>query len=112
MRPSSLPLCRRGRTYRRQILKRGWMLYERGDYATALRELRPLADQGHFGAQAFLGQMYYYGQGIDLDFREAASWYRQAAEQGLAKAQFLLGNMYRERKGRCPGLREGRVLVA
>jgi hypothetical protein len=31
--------------------------YQRGDYATALRELRPLAEQGNPSAQFFLGGM-------------------------------------------------------
>ncbi len=35
--------------------------YDRGDYATALTEIRPLAQQGHAGAQFNLGQMYRKG---------------------------------------------------
>ncbi len=35
--------------------------YDRGDYATALTEFRPLAQQGHAGAQFNLGQMYRKG---------------------------------------------------
>jgi TPR repeat protein len=32
--------------------------FDRGDYATALREWTPLAEQGHAGAQRNLGFMY------------------------------------------------------
>ena len=39
----------------------GVVAYERGDYATALTEFRPLAQQGHAGAQFNLGQMYRKG---------------------------------------------------
>ena len=42
-------------------LKAGMEAYERGDYATALTEFRPLAQQGHAGAQFNLGQMYRKG---------------------------------------------------
>ena len=41
--------------------KAGVEAYERGDYATALTEFRPLAQQGHAGAQFNLGQMYRKG---------------------------------------------------
>ena len=37
--------------------------YKRADYATAMRLLRPLADQGHAGAQYNLGVMYGNGRG-------------------------------------------------
>ncbi len=36
----------------------GVAAYNRGDYATALREWRPLAEQGNADAQFFLGVMY------------------------------------------------------
>ena len=38
-----------------------WETYERGDYATALKELRPLAEQGDAYAQGILGLMYDHG---------------------------------------------------
>jgi TPR repeat protein len=60
--------------------------YERGDYATALRLIRPLAEQGGAKAQYNLGQMYRDGQGVPQDYAEAVKWYRLAAEQGYADA--------------------------
>jgi hypothetical protein len=36
----------------------GRRAYEKGDYATALKEFRPLADQGKADAQYNLGGMY------------------------------------------------------
>ncbi|MBM3224655.1 MAG: hypothetical protein FJZ47_12740 [Candidatus Tectomicrobia bacterium] len=39
----------------------GLLAYTRGDYATALREFRLLADQGHAAAQLILGVMYDTG---------------------------------------------------
>ena len=72
----------------------GVAAYDRGDYATALRELRPLAEQGSVFAQNYLGIMYNYGWGVAQDFAEALKWYRKAAEQGNAGAQTGLGGMY------------------
>ncbi len=56
--------------------------HQRGDYATVVRELRPLAEQGDASAQFFLGSMYYVGTGVPQDYAETAKWYRKAAEQG------------------------------
>ena len=77
----------------------GFGAYLRGDYAAALKEWRPLAEQGHARAQFWLGAMYAGGEGVPEDAREAARWYRKAAEQGEAAAQFNLGLMYAEGEG-------------
>jgi uncharacterized protein len=61
---------------------------DRGDYATALRLFRSLAEQGNADAQYHLGHMYFVGQGIPQDYAEALKWYRLAADQGLSLAQF------------------------
>jgi TPR repeat protein len=68
--------------------------YAKGDYATALKLLRPLADQGNPGAQYNLGQMYRNGKGVPENPGEAIMWYRRAADQGDALAQYNLGVMY------------------
>ena len=73
---------------------KGWAAYERGDYTTALREWRPLAEQGNAHAQDELGWMYSNGYGVGKDYGEAVKWYRRAAEQGEADGQFHLGWMY------------------
>ncbi len=73
--------------------------YDRGDYPTAIRLLRPLAEQGNAQAQNALGAMYYNGTGVAQDFKEALKWYRAAAQQGYGSAQVNLGAMYYEGKG-------------
>ena len=73
--------------------------YRRGDYATALREFRPLAARGDPVAQFNLGIMYDNGEGVPEDDREAVFWWRKAAEQGIANAQYNLGVMYGDGKG-------------
>ncbi len=54
---------------------------KRGDYATALRELRPFAEQGNAKAQYSLGLMYRTGLGVPQDYAEALQWYNLAASR-------------------------------
>ena len=77
----------------------GVAAYERGDYATALRLWRPLAEQGDALAQYNLGVAHVEGHGVPQDHAEAAKWFRFAAEQGFAKAQYNVGLMYVEGRG-------------
>ena len=77
----------------------GWAAYQRGDFATAMREWRPLAEAGNAVAQYNLGQMYANGEGVPKDDAEAVKWWRLAAAQGDADAQFNLGVMYNLGKG-------------
>src|SRR5713226_5680439 len=72
---------------------------QHGDYATALRLWRPLADQGHADAQNNLGVMYSNGRGVPQDYAEAARWYSKAADQGFAAGQYNLGIMYEQGHG-------------
>ncbi len=73
--------------------------YLKGDYATALRLWRPLAEQGDASAQTRLGNSYYDGQGVSQDYAAALTWYRKAADQGYAIAQHNLGAMYEGGQG-------------
>ena len=78
---------------------RGSAAYKRGDYATALDVFKPLAENGDAKAQSILGMMYSYGEGLPVDYRESARWYRRAAEQNYSVAQYNLGMAYLEGKG-------------
>jgi TPR repeat protein len=79
--------------------QRGLTAARSGDYATALREWKPLAKQGDANAQFNLGVMYKKGQGVPQNNKTALKWYRLAAEQGNARAQSKLGLMYKTGKG-------------
>jgi TPR repeat protein len=68
--------------------------YQQKDYATALKELTPLAEQGNANAQMFLGRMYMLGEGVLKDPEQAIKWFKASASQGNADAQFFLGSMY------------------
>jgi uncharacterized protein len=72
---------------------------ERGDYATALRLLRQLAEQCDAQAQYNLGVLYDNGQGVPQNDSEAMKWYRKAADQGECRAQVNLGTMYSNGQG-------------
>jgi len=79
--------------------KEGAEAYQRGDYATAMKEFRSLAEQGDAGAQYIVGMMYFKGNGAPQDYKEAQRWFRLAAEQGNRLAQVNLGNLYLLGKG-------------
>ena len=69
----------------------GMDAYHRGDFATALREWQPLAEQGQTVAQYNLGLLYANGQGVTKDDAKARQWYEKAAVQGHVEAQVNLG---------------------
>jgi uncharacterized protein len=73
--------------------------YQKGDYGTAARLWRPLAEQGFANAQNNLGVLYAKGEGVPQDYAAAMSWYRKAAEQGSAYAQDSIGLMYTNGEG-------------
>jgi len=79
-----------------------WMAYSNQDYATALKELKPLAEQGDPRSQYAVGWMYRNGEGVAQDYKTAVKWYRLAAEQGHAEAQKSLGLMYQFGEGIAP----------
>ena len=72
----------------------GLSAYNKGDYQTAMKIWKPLAEQGNARAQNNLAVMYDNGEGVPQDDKEAVKWYQLAAEQGNATAQTGLGSMY------------------
>jgi uncharacterized protein len=82
-----------------QDVDAGSAAYQKGNYAAAMRLLRPLADEGDARAQTTVALMYYHGRGVRQDDPEAAKWFRLAADQGDVAAQFNLGVMYSEGQG-------------
>ena len=78
---------------------KGLTAAQSGDFATALKEWKPLAEEGNAVGQNNLGLMYHNGWGVPQDYKEAVYWYRLAVEQGYAIAQYNLGLMYEKGKG-------------
>lgn len=54
------------------------------------------ANQGDANAQFNLGFMYYTGDGVKQDYKEAIKWFTKSANQGNVNAQINLGAMYEE----------------
>ncbi len=79
--------------------KNGVDAYNRKDYETAYKELKPFAEKGKPIAQKNLGFMFYNGLGVQKDYKVAAKWFRKSAEQGNAKAQHNLGVSYENGHG-------------
>jgi len=73
--------------------------YNKGDYNTAAKEWRTLADKGDAPSQFNLGLLYVDGHGVPQDYSEAAKWFERAASQGYEKAQLNLGALYGVGKG-------------
>ena len=78
-----------------QDYAKGYAAFAAGDYATALKEWRPLAEAGDSLTGIMLGTMYEQGFGGPQHLKEAAKWYKLAVEQGLFGAQFELGVLYK-----------------
>jgi len=69
------------------------------NYHLALTWLKPLAEQGHAGAQSYMGYLYQDAYGVARDYREAARWYQLAAEQGDTYSQLRLAEIYEKALG-------------
>ncbi len=65
----------------------GMEALDKGDYATALKEWRTLAEQGDAEAQSNLGVMYSNGQGVPQDYVQAYMWLSLPAAQGSETAR-------------------------
>jgi hypothetical protein len=65
-----------------------------GRHAHAAQLLQPLASNGNPLAQYRLGMMYYNGQGVPEDEKQAIYWWKKAAAQGYVEAMFELGSAY------------------
>jgi len=73
--------------------------YTQADYAKAMAEFKPLADQGDIRGQYFVGFLYHYGYGVKADQTEAGKWFRLSGEQGDSRSLYYLGKMYENGEG-------------
>ena len=92
---------------------KGIAAFDKGDFAAALIEWKPLAKKGDADAQFNVGLLYEQGKGVPVDgnskamdyeiaaqnFVTALKWYTLAAAQGYAQAQTQLGAMYYNGQG-------------
>ncbi len=85
----------------------GMAAYGDGDYAGALKEWEPAAQQGDVYAQHMMGFLYAKGRGVKRDLGRAVSWWTRAAESGHPPAQFVLGKIYLKGIGVAPDIEAG-----
>ena len=74
-----------------QDFQKGLEAAQSGDFETALKELKPLAEGGNYFAQSYLGAMYVTGQGVLTDFILAHMWVNIATANGIE-----IGSEHRE----------------
>ena len=77
----------------------GISAYQRGDYATALREWEQGARAGDPQALYNLGVAYAEGKAVPRDQARAVTYYQQGASKGSVLAAYNLGQAYRKGEG-------------
>mmetsp|Transcript_25649 Transcript_25649/g.59817 ORF Transcript_25649/g.59817 Transcript_25649/m.59817 type:complete len:585 (-) Transcript_25649:918-2672(-) len=65
----------------------------------AMLLLAEAADQGHAYAQQVLGEVYYFGEGVPVDFERALEFFVAAGHQGLPGSQLNVGIAFRDGLG-------------
>ncbi len=73
--------------------------YRSGDYETAFRLFRRLANRGDISAMRNVAQMYRKGLGTEQNFKKAREYYAQAGSYGLSTALVNLALMIRDGQG-------------
>ncbi len=68
-------------------LREGIKSFQVQDYRQAFIRLKPEAEKGQPDAEYAIGYMYYYGQGVVEDRKQAWFWITRAAKAGQADAQ-------------------------
>ena len=68
-------------------LREGIHSFQVQDYRQAFIRLKPEAEKGQPDAQYAIGYMYYYGQGVVENRRQAWYWITMAAKAGQSDAQ-------------------------
>jgi TPR repeat protein len=61
--------------------------------------MAPTSHQGHIKAAEFVGSIYYWGQGVAIDYPRAMAAYKVGAEGGVAACQWQVVFMYYEDRG-------------
>lgn len=73
--------------------------YDASEFVEAAKLVRPLAEQGNPGAQFLMGQMLFFGLGMERDDAKAAQWYGMAAQAGNTEALYRLGYLHATGQG-------------
>ena len=79
-----------------------WAYTTSKDYVTALRNLKPLAEEGNARAQYYLGRMYAFGNGVQKDSVRAYMWADLSEINGEKYKGPRLINLLEKRKEMTP----------
>ncbi|TDQ78862.1 Sel1 repeat-containing protein [Dongia mobilis] len=79
-----------------------WEAYTAGDFAKSVPLFKKLADIGHPVAQRLMGVVYYFGQGVPVDFRMSLFYFESAANQGCFSAYAPTAQLYDRGEGALP----------
>lgn len=63
--------------------------YKAGAYKNALLWFKKVAEQGDHRALKRLGDMYFYGYGVEEDYGKALDYYQAAQAKGNSEAERL-----------------------
>ncbi|MDE7414431.1 MAG: sel1 repeat family protein [Muribaculaceae bacterium] len=79
-----------------QILAEGKKYYNNREYVKAMEFFRRIDEDiiDDNEAQFYIGNLYFWGEGVAQDQQEAVKWYKRAGEQGHQWAQCILGGIY------------------
>lgn len=72
-------------------LKTAAAFYNQKNYTEAINIWKPLAEQGNAEAQSWMGEAFYYGNGVSRDMVEAEKWHLLAAKQSDKYSQRVIG---------------------
>ncbi len=65
-------------------------------YSQAFSEFLPLADEGDFRSQYYVGYLYVNGYGVNQNTKEGLRYLQNAVDQNYDMAQAMLGYLYSE----------------
>ena len=70
--------------------------FSQKDYSRAFSEFLPLANEGDFRSQYYIGYLYLNGLGVTQDVKEAVRFLNMSSDQNYDMAQSLLAFLYDE----------------
>lgn len=63
-----------------------------------MENFQKAAKQGNTMAMHYIGELYYYGEGVEQNFDEAKKWYQKAAGLRCESSYNSLGDIYLKEK--------------
>jgi hypothetical protein len=80
--------------YKKDKLQTAIKAYYEGDYDTALKIFSGLANVNNTDSQFYLGMIYFYGKGVDVNYDTASRYFMLASERSHQRAMHYLAQCY------------------